>query len=155
MRYLLLITFLLSLVSLSVYAELLEADKNLNSLTTIKERGRLLRKLKYQGKHGNFLVFYDYAGDVMYLQYRIDKYDLTHQRTVSFLQRGATYIVQFEFFGAALRKPAGDIMNVKQRMRDLTKTRADTAAYAIRGERRVYIGSYQGYRSGVIERLRY
>ena len=55
--------------------------------------------LRYQGKIGNDLIFYDTKGLAVYLQYRIDRWDFAAEEKISDLRPGAEYKIDWTFKG--------------------------------------------------------
>lgn len=58
---------------------------------TVEKKSTAPLFLKYQNHDGDYLIFYDADGDILYLRYRRDKWDYSHDRERDFLRRGITY----------------------------------------------------------------
>ncbi|HRP70191.1 MAG TPA: hypothetical protein PLY93_11715 [Turneriella sp.] len=54
--------------------------------------------LKYQRTDGDYLVFYDLDGSILFLRYRVDKWDYANDNTRDALRRGITYHVFLKDF---------------------------------------------------------
>lgn len=84
------------------YAELHESDNALQEYLlnpTAEERSleaagtEKTFRLNFQQQYGIYLIFYDYSGTVLYLQFRRDKFDYKPLKKVSTLIQGHTYRV--------------------------------------------------------------
>lgn len=58
---------------------------------TVENKSATPLFLKYQNHDGDYLIFYDAEGDILYLRYRRDKWDYSHNRERDFLRQGITY----------------------------------------------------------------
>ena len=82
-----------------LWAELLsEGDPQLKKkLDSQNINQKMGMNLYYQGNKGNYLIFYDFKRDAIYLQYRIDQWDYNRKDIVQELNRGLLYHVEFYY----------------------------------------------------------
>ncbi|MES0490828.1 MAG: hypothetical protein ABUK01_12605 [Leptospirales bacterium] len=69
------------------------------SETDLNENKNYVSILRYQGKIGNDLIFYDEKGVAVYLQYRIDRWDFAAEKKIGDLRPGAEYKIDWTFKG--------------------------------------------------------
>lgn len=145
------------LCSLVVFAELTERDVSLSSLEEIKTRNNaaIKRKVKFQKVFGNFLIFYDYAGDTLVLEFKRDKWDYSLDKKVAFLRRGTTYFVDFEYWGAAKRMPPKNMIKMKSKIALLNRNDRNVVGLKSRGTRNVQLGKFKNFTNAVVDKLRY
>jgi len=69
------------------------------SETNFNENQNYASTLRYQGKNGNDLIFYDAKGVPLYLQYRVDRWDFDAEKKIADLRPGAEYKIDWTFKG--------------------------------------------------------
>ncbi len=82
--------------------------------------------LYYQGNEGNYLIFYDFKRDTLYLQYRIDQWDYNRKDIVQKLNRGLLYRVEFYYLGEVNAIPK----NLFKFLRDHKKKSKNVSGYS-------------------------
>ena len=127
-----------AIILFPILAELKEEDPNLSSLKKEGEVATL--RLKFEKIHCNFMMFYDFYGDVVFLQYREDKWDYSFKKEVRLLRRGVTYYVDFSYLGTFISYPEPGENDIAKKLAEGSK---DIAG---REPRMVYIGTFKKYR---------
>ncbi|MDH5721357.1 MAG: hypothetical protein OEZ13_12190 [Spirochaetia bacterium] len=112
-----LIIFLMSINIVS--SDLRENDVRLENIrikikTDPRKEYPIEMKLNFQSFYGNFLIFYDYSGEPVYLKYRENQSDRTYDDKVNFLRSGITYHVKGGAIGSITRAPLKYDSNIKK-----------------------------------------
>lgn len=126
-----------------------EAVREANTITMPAEKKTM--KLIFQNRYGNFIVFYDYSGRPLYLQYRIDRWDYRNDDVVKHLRRGLPYRIQFDYIGETVEAPKHDTKNIKQ----FFDENKDAPERLIRQVDRVHIGVFLILRQAVSDDIRF
>ena len=114
------------IINAFVFADLEEEDARLEEIRKkIKEGAQkellIEMKLNFQNFHGNFIVFYDYLGEPIYLKYRENKWDRKNDNKTAYLQKGITYIVKATVKGTIQKAPEKDESNLNKIMEKYNK----------------------------------
>ena len=83
-----------------------ESDLRVKELKANLLRGRAAPneiRLRYSGKRGDYLAFYDIDGEEVYYRYREDRFDRLAERRVRDLIPGQAYVVTGAFLGVLLK----------------------------------------------------
>ncbi|MDH5717088.1 MAG: hypothetical protein OEZ22_05565 [Spirochaetia bacterium] len=104
MKRIILFLFVLFFTFRHLFADLKENDTRLKSIrkkiTEGKSNNSIFEiKLNFEKYYGNFLVFYDYRGESIYLKYRENEWDKKNETLVSSLTESASYRVKFKVNG--------------------------------------------------------
>lgn len=136
--------------------QLTENDKRLHELKgqkkNLPDEEKEVMKLTYRGPHGNFLVFYDFAGETIYLQYRRDKWDYRNDHLLKELVSGETYYITFRRYNIYADRPGKDSKYLKKEK--LYRQRSDTSQVRIRPLKGTVAGYILDYSITVIEDIR-
>jgi len=160
MRFVLVALLLFNCV-LSYAGNLNENDKRLSALSKEKvdlgKKNIQRYKLYFQEFEGNFALFYDYKGEVIYLRYRIDRWDYKASRYwKKKLYRGKLYDLSFSWLGYLYQKPIVDALP-QVTLANLAKKiqLAIPKLNLFRSSSRVPVGSITHSKKAIIEYLRY
>ena len=113
-----------------VWAELLkEQDLQIKKeLTSANINQPIDMNLYYQGIEDNYVIFYDFKRDSLYLQYRIDRWDYDQDHIVQKLTIGLLYQVKFTYLGEVNEAPKSMLYLLEQRKQAENKKKASEKA---------------------------
>ena len=76
-----------------------EDPQIIESIQEIEKQDSKILKIKvyYQYRQGDYIVFYDFKGDSLFLKYRIDQWDYSQDHLFRDMRQGLLYEVEFEF----------------------------------------------------------
>ncbi len=146
--------FVAILLSLSFLSE---DDPSLEVLDKNTSQETKQMRLYFQGTENNFIIFYDYFNNIIYLQYRKDKWDYSKDKIISRLQEGIVYLVSFKYKGKSTQK----VDTRKIRISDILKSKeynplVDNTNKSIRNKDNLYIGELIEVKSSLLDyNLRY
>jgi len=147
----------LSLMQMNIiYSFLSEDDTPIKSLNAIEKKpgqNNQALKLIFQKKHGNFLIFYDFFGETLYLQFRRDKWDYSKDEIIHWLKHGETYLVTFELWGSLPFQPDQNETKILNKIQ--SKKNNNSNDRYIREEKQIFIGNFVQFESVVLQDLRY
>ena len=98
-------------INIPLSSELLkESDPQImRSIQEIQDQEPKTMKIKvyYQYKVGNYIAFYDFKGDSLFLEYRIDRWDYSKNHLLRDMRQGLLYEIEFEFQRMVSELPGG------------------------------------------------